>query len=194
MEEVVKAGDADPKDLMLLYVVGEETTGDGMKTFSAGWTGKPLEAAIFGEPTEKKLACGHKGHAGCRVIAKGKAGHSGYPWLGKSATEVLMRGLVKVLDADLGGSERFGNTTVNVGVISGGAAANVIAENATASLAIRIAAGTLETGYDIMKSRLEKILDDTDSDALTLDCVEGYGPIECDCDVEGKASLPWIFL
>lgn len=114
LTELLLEGDS-ARDVMLLYVVGEEHTGDGMRLFSdtLGHLDPALRfrAAIFGEPTEGRLACGHKGFFGCEVRARGRAGHSGYPWLGKSATEVLMRGLLAVLDADLGSSEEFGDTT-----------------------------------------------------------------------------------
>lgn len=187
LEELRRQGEVDGDEVMLLFVVGEETTGDGMRYFSsvAQKDGLKFDAAIFGEPTEGKLACGHKGHAGCTIRAKGKAGHSGYPWLGKSATEVITRLLVKVLDEDLGSSERFGNTTVNIGVLEGGVAANVIAEHASTSVAFRIAAGNQATGWDIVKQRLEDILKEVDEEALSMECTNGYGPIECDCDVKG---------
>lgn len=65
----------NPDDVTLLYVVGEEVGGDGMRTANA------LELSpktiIFGEPTEGKLAAGHKGMLGFYVRAYGKAAHSG---------------------------------------------------------------------------------------------------------------------
>lgn len=191
LEELRRREDANVHDVMLLFVVGEETVGDGMRHFSsvAQEEGVEFEAAIFGEPTEGKLACGHKGHAGCTIRAKGKAGHSGYPWLGKSATEVIARALVKVMDEDLGSSERFGNTTVNIGVLEGGVAANVIAEHASTRVAFRLAAGNQTSGWGIVKDKVEGILKDVDEGALSMECTNGYGPIECECDVDGMLSV-----
>jgi acetylornithine deacetylase len=186
----------DGAEVMLLYVVGEETTGDGMRYFSStlGNLQPPpqFKAGIFGEPTEGKLACGHKGFLGCTVMAKGHAGHSGYPWLGKSATEVLMRALVKVLDTDLGSSERYGNTTVNVGRIEGGVALNVIPERAEAALALRLAIGPQDTGAGVVKERLWNALKSVDEEALHLSCVNGYGAVDCNCEVDGKDFRPTI--
>ncbi|KAI1412501.1 Zn-dependent exopeptidase [Hypoxylon sp. FL1857] len=181
---------ADAEDsVMLLYVVGEETLGDGMRYFSEtrGKLDPPpdFKAAIFGEPTEGRLVCGHKGITGCNITAKGRAGHSGYPSLGKSATEVLMRGLVRVLDTDLGSSEEFGNTTVNVGLIEGGVAANVIPERATARVAVRVAIGPELDGGKIVAERLQEVLRSVDDEAFEFDCKEGYGVVKCNCDVEG---------
>ncbi|KAI1746991.1 hypothetical protein F4782DRAFT_453508 [Xylaria castorea] len=182
-------------DVMLLFVVGEERTGDGMRYFSDTMASldpgrRPnFRAAIYGEPTEGKLACGHKGFFGCTVTARGKAGHSGYPWLGKSATEVLIRGLVEVLDADLGSSEMFGNTTVNVGMIEGGVALNVIPEVAVARLGGRVAIGPELDGGRIVIERLKEVLRGVDEDAFELDCNNGYGVVECACDVPGFETI-----
>ncbi|OAA61755.1 acetylornithine deacetylase [Niveomyces insectorum RCEF 264] len=202
LEELRRAGLAAAgaaADVMLLFVVGEEDSGDGMKAFSryvqerfapqgrveddgsdqGGDRGKAsFEAVIFGEPTENKLACGHKGILNCVVTARGRAGHSGYPWLGKSANAVLVRGLVAALDTDLGRSARFGNTTLNIGRVEGGVAANVIAAEATAA-----------TGHEVVRQRLEQALHGVDAEALDLACGQGYGVVECNCAVDGFDTI-----
>ncbi|KAK9774866.1 hypothetical protein AB5N19_00096 [Seiridium cardinale] len=181
------------EDVMLVFVVGEEATGDGMRYFSNSLESldpKPqFKAGIFGEPTEGKLACGHKGFLGCTVQATGHAGHSGYPWLGKSATEVIMRGLVKILDTDLGSSERLGNTTVNVGRIEGGVALNVIPEHAEARIAVRIAIGPQETGAKVVEGRIRDVLKSVDDEAFNISCNNGYGAIDCNCEVSGFENI-----
>ncbi|KAK8055749.1 acetylornithine deacetylase [Apiospora rasikravindrae] len=194
--ELLEAEKVKGEDVMLLYVVGEEVGGDGMRYFSATLDElEPpprFEAAIFGEPTEGKLACGHKGFLGCDIVAHGHAGHSGYPWLGKSATEVLMRGLVKVLDTDLGSSERFGNTTVNIGHIEGGVAANVIPEKAQAKIALRVAIGPTDGedgGGMIVKERLWETLKSVDEEAFEMTCHKPYGAVDCDCEVPGFENI-----
>lgn len=185
--ELLDAKKVDPEDVMLAFVVGEERLGDGMRYLSDSIPSldpvPELKAAIFGEPTEGKLACGHKGFFGCTVTAHGKAAHSGYPWLGKSAIEVLMRGLIKVLDTDLGSSGLFGNTTVNVGTIEGGVALNVVSEKAVARIAGRVAIGPELEGGKIVTGRLEDVLKSVDEEAFELDCNNGYGVVECACDV-----------
>jgi acetylornithine deacetylase len=195
VEDLLAAGKVRAEDLMLLYVIGEETTGDGMKHFSASLQKQDpklqFEAAIFGEPTENKLACGHKGITVGWIHARGKAGHSGYPLVGKSATELLTRVLVKIADADLGSSERYGNSTFNIGRLTGGVAANVIAEEAGAMVSVRIAGGNFTTGFEIVKKRIMDILKETDEEAFTLDLPYGYGPVKCDCDIDGKPSQPY---
>ncbi|RWA09444.1 hypothetical protein EKO27_g5660 [Xylaria grammica] len=185
--ELLRAESITAEDVMLLFVVGEERTGDGMRYFSDTLSSLDpppnLKAAIFGEPTEGKLACGHKGFVGCTITAHGKAGHSGYPWLGKSATEILMRGLVKVLDTDLGSSDLFGNTTINVGLLEGGVALNVIPETAVARIAARVAIGPELDGGKVVADRVEEVLKSVDDEAFELSCNNGYGVVECACDV-----------
>lgn len=191
VEGLLASGALTPEDVMLLFVVGEERDGAGMRAFNNATQPSlrdHLKAAVFGEPTENKLACGHKGTFTCEVTATGKAGHSGYPWLGKSANEVLMRGLVHMLDTDLGSSEKYGNTTVNVGIFEGGVALNVIPAHAKAQLAIRVALEPEESGYKVVIDNMKKALASVDDEALKLECSPGIGVVQCDCDVDGEFS------
>ncbi|KAJ5552608.1 hypothetical protein N7494_001986 [Penicillium frequentans] len=123
--------------LGLLFDVGEEKSGIGMKFFSDSELNPDpasYKAIIFGEPTELKLVAGHKGTMGFKIIAKGKAAHSGYPELGKSAISAILPVLQYVdnlqnIHPEEGGllrSEKFNASTLNIGVISGGQAASVV--------------------------------------------------------------------
>lgn len=186
--ELLAAGAITGNDVMLAYVVGEERTGDGMMYFSniSAQQSVPPKAAIFGEPTEGLLACGHKGSLSCTVTANGITGHSGYPWLFKSATEVLMRAMIKTIDTDLGTSERYGNTTVNVGLLSGGTAINVVADSATAAIVARVGIGPELEGGEVVKGRILDILTSVDDEAFDFECgSRAFGAIECNCDVDG---------
>lgn len=189
LEELLAAGKVDDESVMMLFVVGEEIAGDGMLQLSNLLNGmqppRTFDAVIFGEPTESKLVCGHKGALFCDLIATGVASHSGYPWLGKSANEVTIRALSKILDTDLGSSELYGNTTVNVGLFDGGVAGNVVPERAFVKLGIRVAIGPQETGGDIVKQRIQEILDEVDPHAFEFKCAPGYGSVDCNCDVQG---------
>ena len=169
-------------DVAMLYVVGEETAGSGMK--KANDLGLSWEAVIFGEPTELKLASGHKGVVGVALKAKGKAGHSGYPQLGRNANSMLIPALYELGRLDFPSSEKFGNTTFNLGFVNGGVASNVIAENAEAKMAIRIAAGTSENIKKLVLDAVEKTGQD-----LEVSFSLGYGPVHTDDDVEGKLRM-----
>lgn len=189
VDELLKAEEISNADVMLAFVVGEEISGDGMRWFNDGLDKidhKPhFDAVIFGEPTENKLACGHKGALACKLTAHGVGGHSGYPWLGKSANELIVRAMSKIFDADLGSSETYGNTTVNLGRIDGGVAANVIPEKAVADLMIRVALGPQKTGGKVVQDKIQKILDEVDDEAFDFECSQGYGFVEANCDVKG---------
>lgn len=190
VEELSRSGEINDDDIMLAFVVGEEVDGRGMRTFSSFLSSRDdpitFDAVIFGEPTEGKLACGHKGALACTLTATGIAGHSGYPWLGKSANEVTVRALAKILDTDLGSSEAYGNTTVNIGRFDGGVAINVISESATVGLMTRVATGPEKGGALIVKDRILEVLNAVDDEAFDLQCTPGYGFIACECEVDGE--------
>ncbi|PSN65643.1 acetylornithine deacetylase [Corynespora cassiicola Philippines] len=180
-------------DISLLFVVGEETGGDGMRGFSA-WEERPqYDVVIFGEPTEGKLVCGHKGILGFSLRVTGKAAHSGYPWLGVSANDVLVEALARLLllRENLPWSDKYGNTTMNFGKIQGGVAANVVAETASAGFAVRLAAGTPETVQKLVIEALKDVKSAAEEAGgkLEFEWSEGYGPVNIDCDVEGFEKL-----
>ena len=100
-----------------------------------------------------------------------------------------MRGLVAVLDADLGSSAEFGNTTVNVGTLRGGVANNVIPAEAGAQIAGRVAIGPESDGGRVAAERLVEVLRSVDPEAFDVQCFgdrNGYGVVRCNCDVEGE--------
>ncbi|KAK6343958.1 hypothetical protein TWF696_007610 [Orbilia brochopaga] len=181
--EELLAGNAVTEDtLALLFVVGEETTGDGMRhmnTMDMSW-----DAVIFGEPTELKLAVGHKGLAMLTVEAKGRASHSGYPNLGVNANSHLINALYKLDHLKLPSSKLLGNTTLNVGVMTGGVAANVIPAFASAEVAIRIAAKTFQEVKDIVEAALK------DVEGIEATWKQPYyDPVICDHDIEGFDTI-----
>lgn len=167
------------------------------------------QTIIFGEPTEGELVAGHKGNLGLKIKAKGKAAHSGYPWLGRSANEVLTRALAALMELgpNLPKSDKYGVTTINIGTMEGGVAGNVVAESASANIAIRIAAGSPgEIQREIIKAihvAIETFLDNgmKPEDVIDLDFTSrGYGPIDIDADVPGfdtitvnyGTDIPWL--
>lgn len=179
--------------LSLLFVVGEEVDGEGMRYFSDH---KPTNysAVIFGEPTEGKLASGHKGIFTFFVKVKGKAAHSGYPWLGISANLIIVEALSKLieLEPNLPSSEKLGNSTLNIGLIDGGVAANVIAEYAEAQVAIRIAAGTPDEIRSLVLDALaeSKKKAEKNGGSLEIEIVgRPNGPVDIDTDVKGFDTI-----
>ncbi|MBX2814265.1 MAG: M20/M25/M40 family metallo-hydrolase [Myxococcales bacterium] len=122
----------------LLAVVGEETDSRGAKAVH-----KLLPKAGFivdGEPTELTMASGAKGILSLGLSWQGRAGHSAYPETGHSAVHAMIQALSRLLTAELPYDPSFGPTTVNVGLVDGGLAPNVISPEARASVLIRLGA------------------------------------------------------
>ncbi|CAI6306254.1 unnamed protein product [Periconia digitata] len=123
-------------DVGLLFVVGEENGGHGM--VAANDMGLHWDAGIFAEPTESKLAKGHKGQVAFELIASGVACHSGYPHKGKSATLCLLNILNDFTAASWPSSDLLGPSTFNIGTLSGGEAHNILAPSAKALCEVRM--------------------------------------------------------
>lgn len=71
VEELRAEGALKEGDVSFLWVVGEEKGGPGM--IAANDMGLTWEAGLFAEPTEGKVAKGHKGNLVFEVVAHGKA-------------------------------------------------------------------------------------------------------------------------
>ena len=184
LQELLTAKEISPDDASLLFVVGEEIGGDGM--LAVNDLHMKWEAVIFGEPTELKLAAGHKGILILTIRAHGKAGHSGYPWLGANANHILIPALAALQNLELPSSKKYGNSTLNIGQIQGGVAGNVMAESAFAKIGVRIAGGSA----DVVKDQIIEVVDNVDAENLEIEFVgNGYGPVDIDHDVEGFETI-----
>ncbi len=120
----------------LLFVVGEERDSAGAAV--ANLDGKGSRFLINGEPTENKLALATKGALRVELRAHGKMAHSAYPELGDSAINKLVGVLNDLIDLKLPVDDEIGETTLNIGILSGGRAPNVIADAAEAHLLVRL--------------------------------------------------------
>lgn len=81
----------------MMYDVGEEQYGDGMRTFVQSLTYTP-EWIMTGEPTESFQATGHKGSINMNVTAIGDTAHSSVPQYGRNAILELMNFLPGLLN------------------------------------------------------------------------------------------------
>jgi len=129
-------------DFGLLFLVGEETLSDGARVANESPRGSKF--IINGEPTENKLALGTKGILRVHIRTRGRMAHSAYPQFGESAIENLLDVLAALRGLDLPSDPTLGPSTLNIGVISGGRAANVIPDEASAEVLIRTVNGTHE--------------------------------------------------
>ena len=124
-------------DIGLLFMVEEEEGGAGAKTANHHRLAAKCEYIINGEPTDLDLAIGSKGSLRFYIRTTGKAAHSAYPEMGESAIEKLLDVLNDVLKIEFPTDEFYGETTNNIGTISGGLKTNIVAPNAEAGLHLR---------------------------------------------------------
>ncbi len=132
-EKMLEAGH---RGIAFLFVVGEERNSVG--AYHAGRNGRGSRFIVNGEPTENKLALGSKGALRLELSARGKMAHSAYPELGESAILKLLDALERIRKIALPQSEILGPSTMNIGLIGGGRAPNVIPDAAKAELLIRL--------------------------------------------------------
>src|SRR3989454_807222 len=124
-------------ELALLFVVDEEKGSIGARAANGHPAARQCRWLVVGEPTENKLATGSKGSLRVLLRTDGTGGHSAYPERGRSAIHTLLDVLEDVRAIAWPAAPEFGETTCNIGIIGGGAGANVIAPDARAELHIR---------------------------------------------------------
>lgn len=120
------------KPIALIFTADEEIGLRGAKQLAQA---KPLRArySIVGEPTSLKPIRAGKGYSLAEVIVKGREAHSAYPALGASAVFRAARlitrleAIAEVLKEDRHAAFDPPYTTLNVGLIRGGSAKNVLA-------------------------------------------------------------------
>lgn len=134
--------EAGIQEIGLLFTVDEEQGSLGAEVANKNRTEEPPEYLINGEPTDNNLASATKGSLRLRLRTKGRAAHSAYPEQGESAIEKMLDVLESVRRCEWPEDELLGSTTCNIGVISGGTRANVVPEEASAVLQLRLVSKT----------------------------------------------------
>jgi acetylornithine deacetylase len=134
----------------LLFVVGEEKDSRGAKVANQQSSG--CKFLVNGEPTENKMASASKGTLRVEINATGRMAHSAYPELGESAIDKLLEALNRLKLIKLPSTEGIGPSTVNIGVIEGGRAPNVIPDNARAQLLYRLVGPSDELREEIVRT------------------------------------------
>jgi acetylornithine deacetylase len=119
----------------LLFLVGEER--DSAGAIVANKSPKGSKFLINGEPTDNRIAIASKGALRVELRATGRMAHSAYPELGESAINKLVETLHDILAMPLPVEPEIGPSTLNIGLISGGYAPNVISDKAEAHILVR---------------------------------------------------------
>jgi acetylornithine deacetylase len=135
--------------LAFLLLVGEEVDHSGAIVAGREYRdlGRSAPRIILGEPTSAKVVLAQKGLLKVSLKASGRAAHSAFPERGTSALHALLDALDAIRSEPWPNDPVLGPTTVNVGTIAGGVAANVLAPAAEAVLLFRLVspvAGVLE--------------------------------------------------
>lgn len=159
----------------LLFVVGEENGSDG--ALAAANLGPRGRFLINGEPTENRLSIGQKGSLRADFQAAGRAAHSAYPDEGVSAIAALLDTIDRIRRMPLPSDPLLGESTLNLGLIGGGVAPNVIAPAASAQILIRTVGPT-----EPLKKAIRSLL----APGVTVDF-----PVELPCYKGGTAPPGW---
>jgi len=157
------------KDVGILLVVGEETGHEG--AIAAAKHFPEPDILIVGEPTDNKLVSGGKGLLGIEIEAHGVMGHSSCPEKFDSAIEKLLA-LLEDLRRDverIPPDDVLGRTTLNIGMIEGGVAHNVITDHASCTLLYRLTISSEDA-----VARIEKILHDANGVTRHPECSRNF--------------------
>ncbi|MBV9623370.1 MAG: M20/M25/M40 family metallo-hydrolase [Acidobacteria bacterium] len=134
----------------LLFLVGEERDSLGAKM--ANREPNRCQYLINGEPTDNRIAIASKGALRVELRAHGRMAHSAYPELGESAIDKLIEALGRLHAMALPSDPELGPCTMNIGLIEGGRAPNVIPDQAVALLLYRLIGGSAELRRAIIEA------------------------------------------
>jgi acetylornithine deacetylase/succinyl-diaminopimelate desuccinylase-like protein len=154
------------KNFWLVFDAGEETDLSGIKKVLAEIPKADL--IIIGEPTNMKLRVAQKGILEFKVKVKGKAAHSSMPEKGECAITKLMDIISRLKKIKPSEDGLLGRTTMNIGLIKGGTASNVVPDYAEAVISYRMVKGD--------EGLLERVKQCANDDNVTIELMSDYGP------------------
>jgi acetylornithine deacetylase len=149
--------------------------------------------AVVGEPTSLQPMRAGKGYCLAEVSVRGREGHSAYPALGASAIYRAARLVTRIeriaeeLKRDAHEAFDPPHTTVNVGLIAGGAAKNVIAGECRFTLEWRPVPGQRpEHVFELVRREVESLRGEDEG----FDCVLVLTRL--DAGMETRADAPLV--
>jgi acetylornithine deacetylase len=144
----------------LLFLVGEERDSLGAQIaneYLADGHPSGCRFLVNGEPTENHIALASKGTLRVEVTATGRMAHSAYPELGESAIDKLIPALTRLRAMPLPSDPEIGPCTLNIGLIEGGRAPNVIPDYAHADLLYRLVGPSEELRQQIRTAAGDRV-------------------------------------
>ena len=172
----------------LLFLVSEEQESSGAKMANQRSPGNSF--LINGEPTENRLAVASKGTLRVDLTAHGRMAHSAYPELGESAIDKLLEALHRLRAIRLPFAEGIGPCTLNIGMIEGGRAPNVIPDYARAQLLYRLVgpANDLRREIDQAVYGLAKVESAVETPFVRLRTLDGLPTMTA----AFTTDIPWL--
>jgi len=140
----------------LLFLAGEERDSLGAQVANQHAT-SACRFLVNGEPTENRLALASKGTLRAEVTARGRMAHSAYPELGESAIDKLLASLTRLRAMPLPSDPEVGPCTLNIGLIEGGRAPNIIPDYAHADLLYRLVGPAENLRRDILSTAGDQV-------------------------------------
>jgi len=148
----------------LLFLVGEERDSLGATVANeyaaneaASQRAHGCKYLVNGEPTGNRIALASKGTLRVEVTASGKMAHSAYPELGESAIDKVIPALTRLRAMPLPSDPEIGPCTLNIGLIEGGRAPNVIPDYAHADLLYRLIGPSTDLRRQIVETAGDQV-------------------------------------
>ena len=177
-------------DVGLLFTVDEEQGSLGAQVANRIMIDAKPDFLVNGEPTDNKLAKATKGSLRFKLSARGHAAHSAYPEQGDSAIEKLLDVLSDIRNLDWPTDNVLGETTCNIGVISGGLRSNVVAEQAAADVQMRLVSDPAP-----VKERLQRVV----AGRVAIEFLSAHEPVWLEtiagfeqCVVRFTTDIPYL--
>ncbi|HID5018464.1 TPA: ArgE/DapE family deacylase [Staphylococcus aureus] len=190
--------------IRLLATAGEEKEQEGAKLLADKGYLDDVDGLIIAEPTGSGIYYAHKGSMSCKVTATGKAVHSSVPFIGDNAIDTLLEfyNLFKEKYSELKQqdtkheldvapmfksligkeiSEEDANyasgLTAVCSIINGGKQFNSVPDEASLEFNVRLVP---EYDNDFIESFFQNIINDVDSNKLSLDIPSNHRPVTSD--------------
>ncbi|MFB2321607.1 ArgE/DapE family deacylase [Staphylococcus aureus] len=190
--------------IRLLATAGEEKEQEGAKLLADKGYLDDVDGLIIAEPTGSGIYYAHKGSMSCKVTAPGKAVHSSVPFIGDNAIDTLLEfyNLFKEKYSELKQqdtkheldvapmfksligkeiSEEDANyasgLTAVCSIINGGKQFNSVPDEASLEFNVR---PVPEYDNDFIESFFQNIINDVDSNKLSLDIPSNHRPVTSD--------------
>ncbi|HDG8485143.1 TPA: ArgE/DapE family deacylase [Staphylococcus aureus] len=190
--------------IRLLATAGEEKEQEGAKLLADKGYLDDVDGLIIAEPTGSGIYYAHKGSMSCKVTATGKAVHSSVPFIGDNAIDTLLefynlfkekyselkqqdtkheldvapmfKSLIGKEISEEDANYASGLTSV-CSIINGGKQFNSVPDEASLEFNVR---PVPEYDNDFIESFFQNIINDVDSNKLSLDIPSNHRPVTSD--------------